>query len=211
VVGRWTGDFGCKKKGIPTLPGMPVRFLTSHMLVCCKPVATRPAAFLVSSVVLPASFSALASGSVADAEAAAPASQLQVEAFAAAEAAGWVVPRADDSVVVPRAAPGDSAAALPVDDSAVVPRAAPGDSAAALPVDDSAVVPPEAPDDSAVALRADDSAVVLPEAPDGLAVVLPEDDSAERAAESAVPGGQHWARWQDGRWSASPLCREAPA
>src|ERR1039458_1905457 len=92
---------------------MPVRFLTSHMLVCCKPVATRPAAFLVSSVVLPASFSALASGSVADAEAVAPASQLQVEAFAAAEAAGWVVPTADDSVVVPRAAPGDSAAAPP--------------------------------------------------------------------------------------------------
>src|ERR1039457_6520661 len=99
---------------------MPVRFLTSHMLVCCKPVATRPAAFLVSSVVLPASFSALASGSVADAAAGAPASQLQVEAFAAAEAAGWVVPPADDSVVVP-----------PVDDSAVVPRAAPDDSAAA--------------------------------------------------------------------------------
>ena len=51
------------------MPGMPLKFLTSYHLA-----ATRPAAFLVSSVVLPASSSALASGSVADAEAAAGAS-----------------------------------------------------------------------------------------------------------------------------------------
>src|ERR1019366_4583776 len=126
----------------------------------------------------------------------------------------------DGSAVVPRAAPGDSAVALRADDSS--PRAAPDDSAVVLPEapDDSAVVVPEAPDDLAFAPPADGSAVVVPEAPDdlafappadGSAVVLPEDDSSERAAESAVPGGQHWARWQDGRWSASPLGREAPA
>ncbi len=311
------------------MPGMPVKFLTSHMLVCCRLAATRPAAFAASSVLLPASSSAPASGSVADAEAAS-ASQLQVEAFAAAEAAGSassqddsaVSPLEDDSVVVlsaddsAEAALGDSAVVLPADDSVVVLRAARGDSAA-LRVDDSPL--PEASasplqaepfaaavaagsassrgdsavglmadassqwaalGDSAVALRVDDSP--LPEASAsplqaepfaaavaagsassrgdsavGLmadassqwaalgdsAVVLTADDSPRRAAlgdsavglmadaspqddwaalqaggspvawqaaERAVPGGQHWARWRDGRWSASPVCREAP-
>ena len=106
---RFRRRFSVAKKGIPTLPGMPVKFLTSHMLVCCNLASMRPAAFLASSVLLPASFSAQASGSVADAEAAASASQLQVEAFAVAEAAGWVALPA-----------GDSAVALPVDDSAAV-------------------------------------------------------------------------------------------
>src|ERR1035441_9846044 len=74
---------------------------------------------------------------VCSGEAAALASQLQVEAFVAAEAAGWVALPADGSAV---ALPADgSAAVLPADDSAVVLRAAPGDSAAVLPVDDSAV------------------------------------------------------------------------
>jgi hypothetical protein len=179
------------EKGIPTLPGMPVRFLTSH-----HSASTRPAAFAASSVLLPASFSVQASGSVADAEAAVPASQLQVEAFAAAEAAGSVVLPADGSAV-----------ALPVDDSAVVPEASVSASplsveAVALPVDDSSerVVPDDSavalpadgsseqavPDDSAVALSVDDSS--QPAAPDGSAVVLSVDDSSQQAApdDSAV-------------------------
>src|ERR1022692_1960048 len=134
VVGCWAG-ISVAKKGIPTLPGMPIKFLTSH-----HPASTRPAAFAASSVLLPASFSVQASGSVADAEAAVPASQLQVEAFAAAEAAGSVVlPEDGSAVALPvagsseRAVPGDSAVVLPVDDSSQ--RAVPGDSAVVLPVD----------------------------------------------------------------------------
>src|ERR1039458_8967842 len=134
---------------------MPIKFLNSP-----HPASTRPAAFAASSVLLPASFSVQASGSVADAEAAVPASQLQVEAFAAAEAAGSVVLPADGSAVVPpvddssqQAAPDDSAVALPVAGSSE--RAVPGDSAVVLPVDDSSQ--PAAPDDSAVVLSVDGS------------------------------------------------------
>jgi hypothetical protein len=169
---------------------MPIKFLTSH-----HPASTRPAAFAASSVLLPASFSVQASGSVADAEAAAPASQLQVEAFAAAEAAGSVALPADGSAVVPpvgdssqQAAPDDSAVALPVAGSSE--RAVPGDSAVVLPVDDSSQ--PAAPDDSAVALSVDDSS--QPAAPDDSAVVLSVAGSSERA----VPGDSAVALSVDG-------------
>jgi len=127
----------------------------------------RPAAFLASSVLLPA-FSAQASGSVADAEAAETASPLQEEAtaslvqvevcalagaraaegFAAAQVVGSV-PSQDGSAV-----------ALPADDS-ILPAA----SASLLPVEGfaaaQAVGSVSSQDGSAVALPADDS--VLPE------------------------------------------------
>src|ERR1017187_7646702 len=216
VVGCWAG-ISVAKKGIPTLPGLLFKFLPPP-----PPASTRPAAFAASSVLLPASFSVQASGSVADAEAAVPASQLQVEAFAAAEAAGSVVLPADGSAVVPpvddssqQAAPDDSAVALPVAGSSE--RAVPGDSAVALSVDGSSQQ--AVPDDSAVALSVDDSSERA--VPDDSAVALPEDDSSQRAvpggspagwqaAEWVVPGGQGLADCRDGQWSASPVCQGAP-
>jgi len=134
------------------VPGCRLNFQTAHMPPGCTLGATRPAVFAVSSVLLPASFSAQASGSVADVAAAEMALPLPVEAW------------------------GDSVVALLEDGSSQ--RAARGDSAVALWVDDS----------SQQEARG---------------------DSAARRAEWVVLGGQHWARWRDGQWSASPACREA--
>ena len=165
------------------MPRMPVKLATSYMLACCNVSSMRPAAFLASSVLLPA-FSAQASGSVADAEAAETASPLQEEeataslvqvevcAVAGARAAeGFAVAQAVGSV----SSQDGSAVALPEDDSAVV-----------LPVDDwvrpEASVSPLQAEACAGAGAPPTEAVGSVLSRDELAVALPEDGSAQVAA-----------------------------
>ena len=131
------------------MPRMPVKLATSYMLACCNVSSMRPAAFLASCVLLPA-FSAQASGSVADAEAAETASHQQVEACAVAVGARPVVPPEDDSL-----------AALPA--GAAVRRADDSSAAVALPEDGSSAVRPEDDLSVVVALPEDDSPAVLSE------------------------------------------------
>jgi len=221
-----------RKRASRQCPGCPPKLPTSYLLARRTVSSKRPAGFLASSVLLPAS-SAQASASVALPAASA---SLPVEGFAVASAVGLV------------SSPDGSAVALRADDS-LQPAAS-----ASLPAEGFAAAPAvglvSSPDGSAVALRADDSlqpaegfaaaqAVRSVSSQDGSAVALPADDSLQRGAsawalpgagfaavpavrsvsspdgsavvaEQAVPVGRHLARCRGGQWSALRVCQEAP-